>query len=328
MPERIERRQRSQQPGAGAAAVPGVMERGQRRGPLSECETGQHGGRAAGATERKHPARCCAAGVRGLGCRGCQHGRGGTLPVRFRSQSRSVRCFVRFAAAFPRAALQPREHLPEGVAAGGLLLLAGSAARASQRCRTRQRAAHPAQKERQSAGAEWCAGGPNDGHPAGARPKGYPPLSVEQSGSTRRKERGSAHRALPLVAFKSRPVDGRSGLELSPAPTGQSSIYRTRAAPWGDNTGVSPLYPVGLLHVVPGISGGFCAYLLIGPLHLLRCRGKVEPVFVVAVVLNEPLCCITKCCTFHIFSPLNIVFSRCLVLQAGYTSLERQGCSV
>ena len=81
---------------------------------------------------------------------------------------------------FPRAALRLREHLPEGVAAGGLLLLAGSAARVSQRSRTLQRAAHPAQKERLSAGAEWCAGGPNDGHPAGARPNGNLLLSEEQ----------------------------------------------------------------------------------------------------------------------------------------------------
>lgn len=123
----MEIRQRSQQPGAGAAAVPGVMERGQRRGPLSECVPGQHGGRAAGATERKRPARCCAAVVRGLGCRGCQHGRGGTLPACFRSQSRSVR---------PSSALLPLS--PRGAATAGAPCRWGSRWRFAAACGERR----------------------------------------------------------------------------------------------------------------------------------------------------------------------------------------------
>ena len=47
--------------------IAGGMERGQRRGPLSECVPGLHGGRSAGATERKRPARCCAAVELGRG---------------------------------------------------------------------------------------------------------------------------------------------------------------------------------------------------------------------------------------------------------------------
>ena len=71
VPERMERRQRSQQPGAGAAVVPGVMERGQRRGPLSECVPGLHGGRAAGDDRAETPGPllrggCAWAGVPGL----------------------------------------------------------------------------------------------------------------------------------------------------------------------------------------------------------------------------------------------------------------------
>ena len=69
----------------------------------------------------------------------------------------------------------------------------------------------------------------------------------------------------------------------------------------GESTqGPRPLYPGGLFHIVPGISGGFCAYLLIGPLHHLWRGVKVESVFVVAVVLYQPLCHITKSCVFHI----------------------------
>ena len=71
-------------------------------------------------------------------------------------------------------------RLPCGAAAAGRRMLPGSAARASQRGRTCQRAAHPTEEDRPSAAAEWCGGGPNDGHPAGARPDGDRLLSVEQ----------------------------------------------------------------------------------------------------------------------------------------------------
>lgn len=59
----------------------GVMERGQRRGPLSECVPGLHGGRAAGATERKRPGCCRAAVVRGWGA-GAASASGGAVGMR------------------------------------------------------------------------------------------------------------------------------------------------------------------------------------------------------------------------------------------------------
>ena len=113
----MERRQRSQQPGAGAAAVPGVMERGQRRGPLSECVPGQHGGRATGAAKRKRPARCCGGdrarvGCRGSQCqrRGCRNSEGVAAPGALAGAAA-----LRIAAVvLARAALRHREHLPDG----------------------------------------------------------------------------------------------------------------------------------------------------------------------------------------------------------------------
>lgn len=209
-------------------------------------------------TERKRPARCCAAVVRGLGCRGCQHGRGGTLPVRFRSQSRSASLLRPLCCRFPRAALREREHPAEGMplpvcTSLGRERRAGFASDAAPD-------KGPLTLPRRSGRAPARNGAPV-GRATATRPAQGPRdtrrYRLRSPGAPDGKKRGSARRALPLVAFKSRPVDGRSGLELSPAPTGQSSIYRTRAAPWGDNTGVSPLYPGGLLHVVSGISGGF-----------------------------------------------------------------------
>lgn len=106
----------------------------------------------------------------------------GAARCRFASGLRAAACVLRpLCCRFPRAALRLREHLPDGVAAGGSLLLAGSAARVSQRSRTLQRAAHPTQKGRLSAAAEWCGGGPCGGRPADARPEGDPLLSVGQT---------------------------------------------------------------------------------------------------------------------------------------------------
>lgn len=69
----------------------------------------------------------CAAGVRGLGCRGCQHGRGGTLPVCVRSQSRSVR---------PSSALLPLS--PRGAAIAGAPARWGSRWRFAAACGERR----------------------------------------------------------------------------------------------------------------------------------------------------------------------------------------------
>lgn len=53
---------------------------------------------------------------------------------------------------------------------------AGSAARAFAAKPHPTKGQHLPKKERLSAAAEWCGGGPNDGHPAGARPEGTQPL--------------------------------------------------------------------------------------------------------------------------------------------------------
>lgn len=81
---------------------------------------GQHGGRAAGDDRAETPGPllrggCAWAGVPGLPAwQGRQAAR--SLPV---SEPQRA-SFVRFAAAFPRAALRSREHPTEGAPAAGL----------------------------------------------------------------------------------------------------------------------------------------------------------------------------------------------------------------
>lgn len=111
----------------------GVMERGQRRGPLSECVPGLHGGRAAGDDRAETPwllprGGCAWVGCRGSQCqrRGCRNSEGVAAPGALAGAA--ALCIA--AAVLARAALRLREHLPDGAAAGGLLLLSGSAARA------------------------------------------------------------------------------------------------------------------------------------------------------------------------------------------------------
>ena len=154
-------------------------------------------------TERKRPARCCAAVVRGLGCRGCQHGRGGTLPVRFRSQSRSACCFVRFAAAFPARRCKLGSTLPRGCRCRFAPALAGSAARASLAMPhlTKGRSPCPegAAERRRGMVRRWAERRP----PGRREAQGIPAAA---GGAVREhqteRERGSAHRALPLVCFQ------------------------------------------------------------------------------------------------------------------------------
>lgn len=78
VPERIERRQRSQQPGAGAAAVPGVMERGQRRAAERvRARPARWPGRRRRPSENARPA-AAAAVVRGWGA-GAASANGGAV---------------------------------------------------------------------------------------------------------------------------------------------------------------------------------------------------------------------------------------------------------
>ena len=112
--------------------------------------------------------------------------------------------------AFSRAALRLREHLPDGAAACGLLLLSGSAARAFAAAARGTGAAPTGWRSSSQLPPPTASAG---GVQGGAFPS---PVCVGRSNE----KRGSAHRALPLVAFKGRLGDGRSGLGLSPAPTG------------------------------------------------------------------------------------------------------------
>lgn len=188
-------------------------------------------------TERKRPARCCAAIVRGRGAgaasasggavgigRGSHAGGagwGGRLPVCFRSQSRSACCFVRFAAAFPARRCKLGSTLPRGCRCRFAPALAGSAARASQamphltkgrspcpegaaerrrgmvRRRALRTAIRPAQGPRVTRCCRCCC-----------RCYLPPPRSGGVQGGAfhspvcvgrRNEKRGSAHRALPLV---------------------------------------------------------------------------------------------------------------------------------
>ena len=139
-------RAQAAQPAAGSRCSCGAGGHGARAAaaPLSECETGQHGGRAAGDDRAETPGPllrggCAWAGVPGLPAWQGRHA-SGLLPV---SEPQRA-CFVRFAAALPARRYDTGSTFPMGSRCRFALALAGSAARASQRCRTLQRAAHPA----------------------------------------------------------------------------------------------------------------------------------------------------------------------------------------
>ena len=153
-------------------------------------------------TERKRPARCCAAGVRGLGCRGCQHGRGGTLPVCFRSQSRSVHS---------SSALLPLS--PRGAATAGAPTRRGSRWRFAAACGERR--AGFAAKPHLAKGRSPCLEGAAERRRGmvrrralrtAIRPAQGPRVTrrcrLRSPGAPDGKKRGSARRALPLVCFQ------------------------------------------------------------------------------------------------------------------------------
>lgn len=116
VPERMERRQRSQQPGAGAAAVPGVMERGHRREPVSDRV---HPAGGAGSDRAETPGPLLRGGPVGAGCRGRQCHRRGCR----KSEGVATPGALAGAATLPldaRAALRSRESPTEGAPAAGL----------------------------------------------------------------------------------------------------------------------------------------------------------------------------------------------------------------
>lgn len=118
--------------------------------PLSECVPGLHGGRAAGDDQAETPGpllrrRSCVGGVPGQpvptaglseskrgSCAGGAGWGGSTVHSAVSGCCAAAPFFVEMPIfpAFPRAALRLREHLPDGVAASGRLILSGSAARA------------------------------------------------------------------------------------------------------------------------------------------------------------------------------------------------------
>ena len=118
--------------------------------PLSECVPGLRGGRAAGDDRAETPGpllrrRSCVGGVPGQpvpaaglsefrrgSCAGGAGWGGSTVHSAVSGCCAAALFFVEMPIfpAFPRAALRLREHLPDGVAASGWLILSGSAARA------------------------------------------------------------------------------------------------------------------------------------------------------------------------------------------------------
>lgn len=115
-PRAAGRSKRGQQPGAGAAAVPGVMERGHRREPVSDRV---HPAGGAGSDRAETPGPQLRGGPVGAGCRGCQCHRRGCR----KSEGVATPGALAGAATLPfdaRAALRLRECPTEGAPAAGL----------------------------------------------------------------------------------------------------------------------------------------------------------------------------------------------------------------
>lgn len=128
-------RAKAAQPAAGSRCSSSHGGHGARAaaGPLSECVPGLHGGRAAGYDRAETPWLLLRGGRAWVGCRGsqcqrrgCRNSEGVAAPGALAGAA--ALCIA--AAVLARAALRFREHLPDGAAACGLLLLSGSAARA------------------------------------------------------------------------------------------------------------------------------------------------------------------------------------------------------
>lgn len=138
------------------------------------------------------------------------------------------------------------------------------------------------------------------------------------------RERGSAHRALPLVAFKSRPVDGRSGLELSPPHLAKSHLSDT-CSTVGVITGVSPLYPGEVVSCVLVSFPVWVKGVHHGKGFPDACRSSVLPLafpvlFAFGILCSQALrfCCLSFqivhyipiCCAFHFFHHYILCFFR------------------
>ena len=146
----------------------------------------------------------------------------------------------------------------------------GSEARASQRGRTPQRGRAYTKEERPSAAAEWCGGGPNDGHPAGARPEGEqtlpesrpapkkPPAKRGVQGGFQiksRPARAAFHSTPPrrggASADRGQPGQGTPRLRLPSAPAGK--VYFIGRFKSGKELPLRGLYlyPRSFIHIPP-----------------------------------------------------------------------------
>lgn len=226
-------RAQAAQPAAGSRCSCGAGGHGARAAaaPLSECETGQHGGRAAGATERKRPARCCGGGRAWVGCRGsqrqrrgCRNSEGVAAPGALAGAA--ALCIVLYLGVVLQLCFSSKcpffQPSPARRCDRGSTYPMGQPLAACCSCRGAPRGLsrllHAVQGQRLPGG-----GAAANYHPphrvsgGGCRGGAFPsPVCVGRSNE----KRGRACKALPLVAFKGRPGDGRSGLGLSPAPTG------------------------------------------------------------------------------------------------------------
>lgn len=181
--------------------------------PLSECVPGLHGGRAAGDDRAETPGpllrrRSCVGGVPGQ-----------PVPAAGLSERRSG-SHAGGAGWGGGTVHSCRCPCPRGAAIAGVptrwssrLRLAapvGERRAGFRGCCTRYRGSAYRVEEQQPTTTPHRVSG---GVQGGAFPS---PVCVGRSNE----KRGRACKALPLVAFKGRPGDGRSGLGLSPAPTG------------------------------------------------------------------------------------------------------------
>lgn len=231
LPKRSVRRQRSQQPGAGAAAAygghgaraaAGAAERVRARPAWWPGRRRRPSGNALAAAAR----RSCVGGVPGqpapaaglseFGRGSCAGGAGwgGSTVHSAVSGCCAADLFFVEMPIFP--AFPPRGAAIAGASArwGSRWRLAapvGERRAGFRGCCTRYRGSAYRVEEQQPTTT------PPPRQRGGCRGGAFPsPVCVGRSNE----KRGRACKALPLVAFKGRPGDGRSGLGLSPAPTG------------------------------------------------------------------------------------------------------------
>lgn len=126
----------------------------------------------------------------------------------------------------------------------------GSEARASQRGRTPQRGRAYTKEERPSAAAEWCGGGPNDGHPAGARPEGAQTLPESRPAPKKPPAKRGVQGGFQI---KSRPA--RAAFHSTPPRRGGASADRGHPGR-GTSRPRLPSAPAGKVHLIGRIESG------------------------------------------------------------------------